>query len=159
MPIYLKIICAFLLVQITHACYAQDYYIWGKTPKTSITFLPVGSHLVWGKQHKGSNNENLILALNYQSLAAGTFINSMNNRIYYVGIMRDVFARNHFSAGYIVGLMHGYHGSLKKYYGPVFGNDPGPIACLYGRYQFAEHLSVTMDYHVLGVAFGGSWIF
>jgi hypothetical protein len=66
----------------------------------------------------GSNNDqNHLLGIQYYGLTAGTFINSKNDRAWYLGPARELYSLNftddtRFDIGYKFGLLYGYGDDL-----------------------------------------------
>lgn len=66
----------------------------------------------------GSNNDqNELLGIQYYGLTAGTFINSKNDRAWYLGPARELYSHNftddtRFDIGYKFGLLYGYGDDL-----------------------------------------------
>lgn len=66
----------------------------------------------------GSNNDqNHLLGIQYYGLTAGTFINSKNDRAWYLGPARELYSHNftddtRFDIGYKFGLLYGYGDDL-----------------------------------------------
>jgi len=66
----------------------------------------------------GRNNDQGHLAgIQYYGLTAGTFINSFDDRAYYIGLAREVYSHNYskntrFDIGYKFGLLFGYGDDL-----------------------------------------------
>jgi len=66
----------------------------------------------------GSNNDqNYLLGMQYYGLTAGTFINSKNDRAWYLGPARELYSHNftddtRFDIGYKFGLLYGYGDDL-----------------------------------------------
>ena len=81
----------------------------------------------------GSNNDqNHLLGIQYYGLTAGTFINSKNDRAWYLGPARELYSHNftddtRFDIGYKFGLLYGYGddlinvGGMSVFAAAVFG--------------------------------------
>ena len=64
-----------------------------------------------------NNDQNHLAGIQYYGLTAGTFINSFDDRAYYIGLAREVYSHNYskntrFDIGYKFGLLWGYGDDL-----------------------------------------------
>ena len=94
--------------------------IWGIKARDAL-FLGMWSIHVDGTGEyfgNGSNNDqNHLLGIQYYGLTAGTFINSKNDRAWYLGPARELYSLNftddtRFDIGYKFGLLWGYGDDL-----------------------------------------------
>jgi len=94
--------------------------IWGKKARDSLLLGMYSIHLdgtgdYWGN---GSNNDQgHMLGIRYSGLTAGTFINSKDDRAWFLGPAREVYSRDfsddgRFDIGYSFGLLYGYGDEL-----------------------------------------------
>jgi hypothetical protein len=65
----------------------------------------------------GNNDQNHLAGIQYYGLTAGTFINSKDDRAYYIGLAREVYSHNYskntrFDIGYKFGPLFGYGDDL-----------------------------------------------
>lgn len=153
----------FLLIGLMIATVSQASFwsaIKGTAPESSITFAPVGFHVFDALRGISQPNDlNFMTALNYKSYMIGTFNNSERNQVYYIGINRNVYVHKKFSIGYLIGIMHGYHGYLKQSFGPIFGHDPGPLIAISMRYTLTQHFDLFSSFYGAGILFGGDYRF
>jgi len=86
--------------------------IWGEKARDSLLLGMYSIHLdgtgdYWGN---GSNNDQgHMLGIRYYGLTAGTFINSEDDRAWFLGPAREVYSRD---IGYSFGLLYGYGDDL-----------------------------------------------
>jgi len=94
--------------------------IWGIKARDAL-FLGMWSIHVDGTGEyfgNGSNNDqNELLGIQYYGLTAGTFINSKNDRAWFLGPARELYSHNftddtRFDIGYKFGLLYGYGDDL-----------------------------------------------
>lgn len=81
----------------------------GEPIEDGFMYLPFGVHL--GSDNKEISNNNLI-GLFYKSFAAGTFINSFDDRIWYLAYARKIYSYQDFGINYYAGAIYGYDGYL-----------------------------------------------
>lgn len=91
--------------------------IYGKTPKNGVVIQPYGIHT---KKLNEGLTENYLVGVVYNSIAAGTFINSFHNRTIYLGVTRNLYSSNGFGIDYFLGALYGYHGKLSTVSGVPF---------------------------------------
>lgn len=90
-------------------------FLWGKPVKSSIFYLPIGTHTRY-----------LVLTYfqliggNYKTFYVMTFINSFDDRVVSTGVERYIWQWRRLSVGYGAGLMYGYKGNLSTVGGIPF---------------------------------------
>lgn len=94
--------------------------IWGKKARDAVLAGMWSIHLdgtgeYWGDGR--NNDQNHLIGLQYYGWSAGTFINSKDDRAWYVGPAREVYSYNfnpdtRFDIGYKFGLLYGYGDEL-----------------------------------------------
>ncbi|AWN74429.1 hypothetical protein LEAN103870_09960 [Legionella anisa] len=131
-------------------------WLWGTPEATQLNFFPIGYHFT---DNHDANNKQWLIGGVYQGITAATFINTWNNRVYYVGIKRQVYKNNYISISYLVGIMQGYRGNFKKALGPVLGHDPGPLVAVNLKYYVMEHFTLELASYGVGGLIGASYIF
>lgn len=130
--------------------------IWSSTPQTSITFEPVGFHTTDALRGFSQGNDlNYAIGFNYKTIIAGTFINSYDNRVYYIGVNRDFFIYKRLTLNYLLGIMHGYGDDATS----LGVCDPGPLLALNIRYNLIKHFDFFSSFFGAGFLFGVSYRF
>ena len=154
-----NLICPLLLLLMSITANAKTqlnfwHHLWGKRAPNSITALPYAYHAL-GVNNGQPNNQVFLFGLTVHGYTAGTFLNSFRRRVYYAGVERNVYDSKYFSAGYLLGIMHGYHGSLHRSFGKhgvgkIIGGDPGPLFSLYGLLHVTKQFSIEIAYFGVG---------
>lgn len=129
--------------------------LWGTPSPSSAKFYPAGFHF----NSKNSNNLNWLTALSLHGFMGGTFVNSFNQRVYVIGVERNIFERNKFSINYALFIMHGYGENSKKLGKSFFNHDPGPGITLSANWLVTKHLSFNILTYGGGAILGMSYNF
>jgi len=93
---------------------------------------------------------NNLMGVVYNSLSLGTFINSYNDRTWYLVVTRNIFDFHGFGVNYFAGLLYGYAGRLSTVRGIpladtfLFKSDVNPIVSLETYYEVVDHLDVQL---------------
>jgi hypothetical protein len=90
--------------------------VWGKKARDALLLGMYSIHLDGTGEYfgNGSNNDQgHMLGIRYYGLTAGTFINSEDDRAWFLGPAREVYSRDfsddgRFDIGYSFGLLYGY---------------------------------------------------
>lgn len=134
--------------------------MWGSPAPSALTFAPVGYHIFDGLRGTPQPNDfNWMTAVNYHSFIVGTFNNSEKRQVYFAGMDRNFYTYKKLTLGYLLAIMHGYHGSLENDLGPIFGHDPGPLLALTVHYQLSPHFDLFSSYYGMGLLFGTTYRF
>jgi hypothetical protein len=131
--------------------------IWGQPSKSKVWFYPLGVH--FDSNTKDPNNLQRLLAVSVSGYAAGTFVNSSNNRIYFAGVKRQVAAIERVSFDYLLAMMRGYRGEGLKRFGPIISHDPGPLAALTVSWRVSDKVSLSAAVYGVGGLVGSSFFF
>ncbi|MBL7479859.1 hypothetical protein [Legionella bononiensis] len=131
--------------------------IWGKPSPTQLIFLPIGFHFF--NQSNTMNNEQWLIALNYQGFIGGTFVNSANRRVYFGGVERQIYKHGRLSIDYLLGIMQGYKGEGLSHLGRVLSHDPGPLVSFTATWLLTEHLAINLATYGVGGLGGISYYF
>jgi hypothetical protein len=99
--------------------------VWGKKARDSLLLGMWSIHLDGSGEYfgNGSNNDqNHLLGFRYSGLTAGTFINSDDDRAWFLGFARELYSRpfsydGRFDLGYSFGLLYGYGDVLTNWAG------------------------------------------
>ena len=94
--------------------------VWGKKARNAALLGMWSIHLDGTGEYFGSGSENdqgELVGIQYWGLAAGTFMNSKDDRAWFFGPAREVYSRNltentRFDIGYKFGLLWGYGDDL-----------------------------------------------
>ncbi|HXH71654.1 MAG TPA: hypothetical protein VNI58_02445 [Mariprofundaceae bacterium] len=122
-------------------------FLYGKTPKDGIVFLPYGMHTQTKSKKIAHNN---LIGVVYDSFSAGTFINSFNDRTWYLVLIRNIYASHGFGIDYFAGALYGYKGKLATVRGVPFRNsflfkhNLNPVISVDGWYEFSDHLQMQV---------------
>jgi len=104
--------------------------IWGNKAKDALLLGMWSIHLSGSGEYLGdggTNEQNKLLGIQYNGFAAGTFINSHDDRAWFVGIAREVYTRKlsdntRLDIGYTLGPLYGYEEHLPNIGGiSIFG--------------------------------------
>ncbi|WP_454785719.1 hypothetical protein [Legionella sp. WA2024007413] len=131
-------------------------WLWGTPVPSQVNFFPIGTHFLHTNR---VNNKQWLVGGVYRGIAAGTFINSFNRRVFYQGFNRQIYRNNLFNLSYLFGVMEGYGNEFKNYFGPILGHDPGPLVALKLDLRLSEHLSIDITTYGVGILGGISYIF
>ena len=94
--------------------------VWGKKARDAMLLGMYSLHLDGTGDYLGNgsnNDQGHMLGMRYYGLTAGTFINSKDDRAWFLGPAREVYSRNfsddgRFDIGYSFGLLYGYGDDL-----------------------------------------------
>ena len=94
--------------------------VWGKKARDALLLGMYSIHLDGTGEYFGNssnNDQGNMLAIRYYGITAGTFINSKDDRAWFVGPAREVYSRDfsddgRFDIGYSFGLLYGYGDEL-----------------------------------------------
>ena len=94
--------------------------VWGKKARDAMLLGMYSIHLDGTGDYfgtGGNNDQGHLLGMRYYGLTAGTFINSKDDRAWFLGPAREVYSRNfsddgRFDIGYSFGLLYGYGDEL-----------------------------------------------
>ena len=94
--------------------------VWGKKARDAILLGMYSIHLDGTGDYLGNgsnNDQGHMLGMRYYGLTAGTFINSKDDRAWFLGPAREVYSRDfsddgRFDIGYSFGLLYGYGDDL-----------------------------------------------
>ena len=94
--------------------------VWGKKARDAILLGMYSLHLDGTGDYLGNgsnNDQGHMLGMRYYGLTAGTFINSKDDRAWFLGPAREVYSRDfsddgRFDIGYSFGLIYGYGDDL-----------------------------------------------
>ncbi len=127
----------------------------GEPLKTSITFLPVGSHTknvdVFGVWYT---------SYNYKSIEFGAFSNSYGELTFGLFYKREINFTDKFSLIYGGGLLYGYHGKLQDVKGVpfkksfLFNGEINPILGLELDYKISKKISFHTNIAPLILIYG-----
>ena len=105
--------------------------IWGEKSRDALLLGMWSIHLrgtgEYWKKDGGSNEQNHLFGIQYYGLTAGTYINSHDDRAWFVGLTREVYSRKisedaRLGIGYKFGPLFGYGDDLPNVGGmSVFG--------------------------------------
>lgn len=137
----------------------QHKSIWktllGNELKSSVTFLPVGTH---------TRNVDLIgvyyTSFNYKSYEISAFRNSFKDLTFIVSYKRAIHLTNRFSLIYGVGIMHGYKGRLQNTKGVpfrksfLFTGNLNPTAGIELDYKISKKTSIHINLASLVFVYG-----
>jgi len=132
-------------------------FIYGSAPENGILFLPFGIHTQSEDKSWGNNN---LIGVVYNSLSAGTFVNSFHDRTWYLVLMRNIVSYHGFGMDYFVGLVYGYEGHLATTNGipfadtVLFEHNLNPVISGDIWYRVTDHLQLQMTLTPL-VVLGG----
>lgn len=120
-------------------------FIYGKPIKDGLIYMPFGIHT----NLDGENaNNNALLGVVYNSFVFGTFINSFNDRTWYIAKARNIISYKDFGVDYYFGLMYGYKGKLSTSKGIPFRNtflfkgNLSPAFTIAAHYSISDHVQV-----------------
>ena len=90
--------------------------VWGKSARDGLLLGMWSLHLKGtGETFKkgGSNEENHLFGFRYRGFTGGTFMNSHDDRSWFVGVAREIYSRQltsswRFDMGYMLGPLYGY---------------------------------------------------
>ena len=94
--------------------------VWGKKARDAMLLGMYSLHLDGTGDYLGNgsnNDQGHMLGMRYYGLTAGTFINSKDDRAWFLGPAREVYSRDfsddgRFDIGYSFGLLYGYGDDL-----------------------------------------------
>ena len=94
--------------------------VWGKKARDAMLLGMYSLHIDGTGDYLGNgsnNDQGHMLGMRYYGLTAGTFINSKDDRAWFLGPAREVYSRNfsddgRFDIGYSFGLLYGYGDEL-----------------------------------------------
>ncbi len=94
--------------------------VWGKKAGDALLLGMYSIHLDGTGEYFGNssnNDQGHMLAIRYYGITAGTFMNSKDDRAWFVGPAREVYSRpfsteGRFDIGYSFGLLYGYGDEL-----------------------------------------------
>ena len=94
--------------------------VWGKKARDAMLLGMYSLHLDGTGDYfgtGGNNDQGHLLGMRYYGLTAGTFINSKDDRAWFLGPAREVYSRDfsvdgRFDIGYSFGLLYGYGDDL-----------------------------------------------
>jgi len=94
--------------------------VWGKKARDAMLLGMYSIHLDGTGDYfgtGGNNDQGHLLGMRYSGLTAGTFINSKDDRAWFLGPAREVYSRDfsvdgRFDIGYSFGLLYGYGDDL-----------------------------------------------
>ena len=94
--------------------------VWGKKARDAMLLGMYSIHLDGTGDYfgtGGNNDQGHLLGMRYYGLTAGTFINSKDDRAWFLGPAREVYSRDfsddgRFDIGYSFGLLYGYGDEL-----------------------------------------------
>lgn len=118
----------------------------GTAPENGIFFLPVGYHT----QYERRVTRNDLAGAVYRSVAVGTFVNSFDDRSWFLVWLRRVVATPHFEVEYFAGVVGGYRGRLQETTGIPFRKtflwrgDVNPVVSLNLGVVLAPNLRLQM---------------
>ena len=109
--------------------------VWGKKARDAILLGMWSLHLDGTGEYFGdgrNNDQGYLIGIQYYGITAGTFINSFDDRAWFIGPAREVYAHNfrenkRIDIGYRFGLLYGYGdelinvGGMTVYAAGVFG--------------------------------------
>jgi hypothetical protein len=120
-------------------------FVWGRTPKNGIIYLPFGRHTQIQNENLTANN---LVGVVYKSISLGSFINSFHDQTWYLVVMRNIFSRHGFGIDYFAGILYGYDGKLSTVEGIplrdtfLFKSDINPILSLDTYYEITDHFQM-----------------
>lgn len=129
--------------------------IWGTPYPANLKFYPYGMHF----HTSTGNNKQLFFALNLHGYVGGTFVNSFNQQVYFIGVERRVIENKHFYLSYTIDLLHGYKENAKKLGSWPIGHDPGLGFSLSANLLLSKHLTMDFTTYGAGALWGVSYIF
>lgn len=118
----------------------------GTAPENGVFFLPLGYHT----QYERHATRNDLAGAVYRSVAAGTFINSFDDRSWFLVMIRRVVATPRFEVEYFAGVVGGYRGRLQETTGIPFRKsflwrgDINPVVSLNLGVVLAPNLRLQM---------------
>lgn len=139
-------------------------FFYGTTPKNGIFYLPYGFHTT-NRDYKGNTRSRDFRSFQlmggvYHSFYLSTFINSFSDRVWSLGIERDVFKLYRLHFGYGAGLMYGYRGKLADVDGIPFRrtflvkHNINPLIVLTSHIDISEHVELKFVLEPLVIAGG-----
>ncbi|RMH16782.1 MAG: hypothetical protein D6698_09240 [Gammaproteobacteria bacterium] len=137
-------------------------FIYGKAPKNGIVYLPFGMHTQSKSKDVSTNN---LISITYNSLSAGTFINSFHERTWHFGVTRTIYSTHGFGIDYFAGVLYGYKGKLARVNHIPFRNsflfkyNLTPGASLNVWFEPTNHLQLQILYTPLVILSGVKYNF
>lgn len=132
-------------------------FIVGEEAKDGILYLPIGIHPT--DINTGTFRHHLI-GVAYNSFLFTTFINSRDDRVWGIGLNRNIISYHGFGLGYFVGAGYGYKGHLSTLKGIpfrdtfLFKSNLSPLASINAQYELSDHLQLQVISAVLVVIVG-----
>ena len=121
-------------------------FLYGKPVNDGFIYLPFGAHTN-SERFKEITKQNM-LGLFHNSFGFGTFVNSFDDRIWYLVHGRNVVSYNDFGLDYYVGAIHGYKGFLSTLPGLpfhdtfIFKGNLNPIISMGAYYQLTDQVQL-----------------
>lgn len=119
----------------------------GTPTADGLLFLPIGWHPNNTSTDDGISSIDLF-AISKKSLTGGTFINSFDDRVWFIGVTRTLYKKKRFGFDYSAGLMVGYDGNLAPSINgplkPLFEGNLNPYFAVSPYYQISERLELRL---------------
>lgn len=150
------ILLVFMLSQPRIVFAEEQWKLYGKAPADGVYFMPIGYHT----KHKLSFTNQQVIGITYRSLVFGSFINSFEDRTWYLGIVRTVFTFHSLSVDLVAGALYGYRGNLSKTEGIPLRNsflwthNLNPVITVNVDYKISEYVQFSTIFTPLIICSG-----
>lgn len=120
-------------------------FIYGEPVRDGFVYLPFGIHT---RAEEKAISNNGLLGVVYNSLAFGTFINSFDDRTWYLASARNIISYNGFGLDYLAGVLYGYKGRLSTIDVIPFSNtflfkgNLNPVVTISAYYEISEKFEI-----------------
>ena len=132
-------------------------FIYGNPVRDGILVLPFGVHTRSDNHAISMNN---LIGLFQNSVGFGTFVNSFDNRIWYLVNARNLVSYHDFGLDYYVGVIYGYEGFLSTletipfHNSFLFKGNLNPVVSVSAYYTISDQFQLQVMY-TPGIALAG----
>ncbi len=151
-----------LMLSMLDPVIASEFHgFFGEASPDGVYYLPLGYHT----KHRFSLTNRELIGIEYHSIAFGTFINSFDDRTWYLGMLRTVYTHNDFSLDVLGGLLYGYRGKLSTTEGMPFRNsflwrdNLNPVITVVPGYAISDHVQLQILLTPLMICGGAKYVF